>query len=170
MRRAASRRRGAAVLVLAVLLSLLAVWTASGSGAAQVLCEEEDGTFVPCDLTTTTTEETTTTVDETTTTEDTVDDTDTTEDTVDREEVVTEPSVTVSTLQNVLIPGDGTEGAENTTTTSKALATGTDGLSDETLILLVVGGLGLVAAVVGLLTWRYWTATRPTVAEPRGAR
>ncbi|HJR25708.1 MAG TPA: hypothetical protein VJ804_09555 [Acidimicrobiales bacterium] len=166
---AASRRRGAAVLALTVLLSVLALWTTTRSGAAQVFCEQEDGTFVPCDITTTT-EETTTSVEETTTTEDDVDDTDTTEGTVEPEELVTEPSVTVSTLRNVLIPGDGTEGAENTTTTSKTLASGTDGLSDETLILLVVGGLGMVAAVVGLLTWRYWTATRPTVADPRGAR
>jgi hypothetical protein len=150
---AASRRRGAAVLALTVLLAALALLTVARHVDAQVLCQDPDtGALEPCDTTTT----------------------DEPEDTVapeeDGEEVVTQSTLTVTTLRNILIPGDGTEGAESTTTTEKALASGTDGLSDETLILLVVGGLGLVTAVVGVLTWRYWHATRPTVAQARPGR
>jgi hypothetical protein len=166
----AARRRSAAVLAVAALLAALAVvalLATSPSGAAQVICQDPDtGALEPC--TTTSTEETTTTVEETTTTEEEPEDTVAPER--DDEQVVTEPTFTVSTLQNVLIPGDGTEGAENTTTTAKRLASGSDGLSDEQLILLIVGGLGIAAGVVGLLTWRYWTATRPTVAPPRTTR
>ena len=169
MAAAASRRRGAAVLALTVLLAALALLTVARHVDAQVLCQDPDtGALEPCE--TTTTEETTTTVEETTTTEEEDEPEDTVAPEEDDEEVVTQSTLTVTTLRNILIPGDGTEGAESTTTTEKALASGTDGLSDETLILLVVGGLGLVTAVVGVLTWRYWHATRPTVAQARPGR
>lgn len=128
----------------------------------------QDCPILQPDCETTTTEETTTTVEDTTTTEDTTDDTTTT--TVrardrNREEVVetTTATVTVTTLNDVLVPGDGTEGAESTTTTGPELASADGGLSDEQLILVIVGGLTMVALVVGVLTYRYWAATRPTV-------
>ena len=168
MSSAAARRR-AAVLALPVLLAALALLVTTSRVDAQVLCQDPDtGALEPCE--TTTTEETTTTVEETTTTEEEDEPEDTVAPEEDDEEVVTQSTLTVTTLRNILVPGDGTEGAESTTTTEKALATGSDGLSDETLILLVVGGLGLVAAVVGMLTWRYWHATRPTVAPARPGR
>lgn len=72
------------------------------------------------------------------------------------------------TTSNILVPGDGTDGAESTTTT---LATATKvsdgGPSDGTLIGLVIAGLVLVAVAVAILTWRYWLATRP---PPLGAQ
>jgi hypothetical protein len=45
-------------------------------------------------------------------------------------------------------------------------AVGDGGLSDGTLIALVIIGLVLIAAAVSVLTWRYWVATRPPVREP----
>lgn len=134
---------------------------------------------------TTTTERTTTTVDETPTTEDTLfDEEEETPTTFDEDELggddgdereerstrtvpveTTSATVTVTTLTDVLIPGDGTEGAESTTTTSPRLASADGGLSDEQLIFVIVAGLTLVAVVVGVLTWRYWDATRPTLGR-----
>jgi hypothetical protein len=78
-------------------------------------------------------------------------------------EIVTTTTFTVTTLHNVLIPGDGTAGAESTTTTAAALTTGQSGISDETLILVIVAGLGIVSVVAAVLTYRYWSATRPRV-------
>ena len=72
-------------------------------------------------------------------------------------------SLTAATLHDVLVPGDGTEGAESTTTTQPELASADSGLSDEQLIFVIVAGLAMVALVVGVLTWRYWSATRPTI-------
>ncbi len=133
MTTAAPRRRAAAALAAACLLVLLALGLTSRLATAQVPCDEL-GLPIGCEPTSTT-EETTTTVEDTSTTEDTVDDTDTTtEDTrapSDDEEIITSSTLTVTTLNNVLIPGDGTEGAETTTTTTKSLAGGKDGLSDE---------------------------------------
>lgn len=79
---------------------------------------------------------------------------------------------TVTTNANVLIPGDGTEGAESTTTTLATATTVSDGgLSDGTLIALVIAGLLLIAVAVSILTWRYWVATRPPLlSEPEGSR
>lgn len=79
----------------------------------------------------------------------------------------TDASVTVSTLNDLLLPGDGTQGAESTTTTQPQVATGKSGLSDDQLIGIVVGSLAVLAGVVALLTWRYWSVTRPVVVEPR---
>ena len=42
--------------------------------------------------------------------------------------------MTVSTVNNLLIPGDGTKGAESTTTTVASLAKAKGGLSDDQLI------------------------------------
>lgn len=74
---------------------------------------------------------------------------------------------TITTVTNLLVPGDGTDGAESTTTTltSTAATVTDDGPSDGTLIALVIAGLLVIAVVVSLLTWRYWVATRPPLLE-----
>jgi uncharacterized membrane protein len=72
---------------------------------------------------------------------------------------------TASTLNDVLVPGDGTQGAESTTSTTIAVETTDGGVSDSTIVWLIVGGLVLVALLVAFLTWRYWVATRPTRSE-----
>ena len=85
-------------------------------------------------------------------------------------EEVTTTTYTVTTLHNVLIPGDGSAGAESTTTTAPGLITGRSGISDETLILVIVAGLGIVAVVAAILTYRYWSATKPRVVGPPPSR
>jgi hypothetical protein len=124
-----------------------------------------------CNLPTTTEDATTTTEDVTTTTEETTttqEETETTRSSNTTREVVTTTTMTVTTLNDVLVPGDGTEGSESTTTTARAIASGSDGISDDTLILLMVSGLAMVALLVGVLTWRYWSATRPVVGRDPG--
>jgi len=117
------------------------------------------------DTTTTTVEETTTTFVQTTTT--------THVRTATTAEVVrttTSTSLDVATSQNVLVPGDGTEGAESTTTTAVVPTTvSNDGTSDGALLALIIGGLVALAVLVGILTWRYWVATRPPLAPPVGS-
>ena len=82
----------------------------------------------------------------------------------------TSSTLTVTTLHDVLIPGDGTAGAESTTTTSAEVTTGKSGISDDQLILAIVVALAVIAVVVGILTYRYWAATRPRVVEAREPR
>jgi hypothetical protein len=78
---------------------------------------------------------------------------------------VTSTTLSVTTSSNVLVPGDGTEGAESTTTSTTQVPTTVSdgGISDGTLIAIVIGGLITVAVLVAFLTWRYWVATRPPV-------
>ena len=88
------------------------------------------------------------------------------------EQIVTTTTTTldVSTSVDVLVPGDGTEGAESTTTTTLTPTTiSNEGTSDGTLLALIVGGLVLLAVVVSILTWRYWAATRPPLAPTVGS-
>lgn len=86
-----------------------------------------------------------------------------------QEDDPTSTTVDLTTSSELLVPGDGTEGAESTTTTveSGTLAADDDGLSDAALITMVIVGLLVVAALVGVLTWRYWVATRPDVGDSR---
>lgn len=78
----------------------------------------------------------------------------------------TTTTISVTTSSNVLVPGDGTEGAESTTTTvATATKVKDGGVSDGTLIMLVIVGLVLIAGVVAVLTWRYWAATRPPLLD-----
>lgn len=65
---------------------------------------------------------------------------------------------------DLLVPGDGTEGAESTTPTVRGTRI-SSGPSDGTLISLVIVGLLIVALAIGILTWRYWAATRPPLLE-----
>lgn len=74
----------------------------------------------------------------------------------------TATTTTVVSTRNLLVPGDGTEGAQLTTTTEgPASASGSSGPSDSTLIALMIFNLLLIATVVGVLTRRYWRATEP---------
>lgn len=111
--------------------------------------------------TTTTTED----LEETTTTTEAPEETSTTVRTTTTREEVTTSTLTITTLHDVLIPGDGTAGAESTTTTAASVAGADSGISDETLIMAIVGALGIVAVIVAVLTWRYWNATRPRIVE-----
>ncbi len=78
----------------------------------------------------------------------------------------TTTSSTAPATARLLVPGDGTQGAELTTTTEGVVARlGGGGLSDGILIALVIGGLVLIAGLVGVLTWRYWVATRPHLVD-----
>jgi hypothetical protein len=122
--------------------------------------------------TTTTTAPTTTTTAPTTTT--TFRSTTTTQrqtaTTVERVATTTSTSLDVTTSVDVLVPGDGTEGAESTTTTTQTPTTVSNGgTSDATLLRLIVGGLVLLAVAVAILTWRYWAATRPPLASTVGS-
>jgi hypothetical protein len=80
-------------------------------------------------------------------------------------------ATTVTTHQDLLVPGDGTAGAESTTTTSPtgAQGGGPGGPSDGALLALITGGLVVLAGLVAVLTWRYWVATRPAPAPRRVA-
>lgn len=173
MHTAAGHPRAPRALLFALLLAIAALGLLPHSAAAQDECP----VLQPNCVTSTTEDVTSTTVDGTTTT-DPDEETSTTERTAttQREEVTT-TTLTVTTLHNVLIPGDGTAGSESTTTTAAPTATASSGLSDSALIAIVASALGLVALVAGILTWRYWSATRPRVVEapperaaPRAAR
>lgn len=83
----------------------------------------------------------------------------------------TTTTISVTTSSNLLVPGDGTKGAESTTTTVATAAKVKDGgLSDGTLIALVIAGLVVIAGVVAVLTWRYWAATRPPLVDTQAPR
>jgi len=173
-----SRRGRLAALAAAAVLAAVVVLASSGTPSSAgppnctvdplpVGCETsstESSTTI-LDTTTTTVEETTTTFVQTTTT--------THVRTATTAEVVrttTSTSLDVATSQNVLVPGDGTEGAESTTTTSVVPTTvSNDGTSDGALLALIIGGLVALAVLVGILTWRYWVATRPPLAPPVGS-
>jgi cobalamin biosynthesis Mg chelatase CobN len=173
--------RAARIVVLAVAL-LVAVATLMPSPIAAAAPVQDCSTTTllePCGTSTSVDQEpepTTTTVDETPTTSD--EETTTTEEaeatttsrqgsaTTAEEVLETTTTLTVTTGSNLLVPGDGTEGAESTTTTLERPTTVEDGgLSDGTLIGLVIVGLVLIAVVVSVLTWRYWVATRPPLRE-----
>ncbi|MFP5256120.1 MAG: hypothetical protein ACLGI8_09750 [Acidimicrobiia bacterium] len=83
---------------------------------------------------------------------------------------ITTTTLGLTTSTDLLVPGDGTEGAESTTTTEATVAISNEGSgpSDGTLIGIVVAGLVLIAVVVSILTWRYWVATRPVPVEGEG--
>jgi flagellar biosynthesis/type III secretory pathway M-ring protein FliF/YscJ len=107
---------------------------------------------------------TSTTEDATPTTRTTVRQTTTTEEADSSTTSTTEATTTTSftTSTNLLVPGDGGVGSESTTTTEPNKVTaGERGLSDKTLVMLIIAGLLLVALLVAILTWRFWRNTRP---------
>jgi hypothetical protein len=167
-----ARRGGLAALASATLAAgvLLALpgGSAPAAGPGPIDC-----TLNPTapECTTTTSVETTTTFAETTTTfietTTTFGESPTTEEVV---ETTTSSSLDVTTSQDVLVPGDGTEGAESTTTTTAVPTTIADDQADDgPLLALIVGGLLLLAVAVGILTWRYWAATRPPLVPAVGS-
>jgi hypothetical protein len=90
---------------------------------------------------------------------------------VDEEEPVEEEAaaeaydargITFTTVNNLLVPGDGTEGAQATTTTTAPQPDEGSSADDENrLIWMIIAGLAAVAVIVAVLTWRYWLLTRP---------
>lgn len=168
---AGARRRPLLALVAALLAGGVAFVVPSGSVAAQDTCvppvvDCPTGPEETTTTTSTTVPETTTSLEPTTTaapppsTSTTVRRSPTT---TERQVVVTTTTtVQVTTSLDLLVPGDGTEGAESTTTTLQmATRVSSNGTSDGTLIALIVGGLIALALFVSVLTWRYWAATRP---------
>jgi len=166
------------LLVLAVVGVWIGLWAGSVPAGAEDHCNPLDITCEPVDDTTTSTTtllETTTTVEETTTTQARPSTTTTRPASRPTTTTMVEVEITTTTLgvttsTNLLVPGDGTEGAESTTTSEATVAISStdDGPSDGTLIGIVVVGLVLIALAVGVLTWRYWLATRPLPAEDAG--
>lgn len=165
---ATRRARLAALAVSTLLAALLAMWLAAPARAQD--CGVGD---LPACVTTTTESTTTiapatTTVGPTTTTftprATTTTGRQATSTTAERgQDTTTSTSLDVSTSVDLLVPGDGSQGAESTTTETPQTVKD-DGASDGTLIATVVVALVVVALAVSLLTWRYWSATRP----PRG--
>jgi hypothetical protein len=157
------------VLAAVVLLPRVAAAQDDDCGLLQADCEQSSSTIDRATSTSRDREVTTTTEhrgsddEETTTTE-------RRRTTTTEEVLVTSSTLTVTTLHDVLIPGDGTAGAQSTTTTTAELTTGKSGISDDQLILAIVLALGVIAVVVGVLTYRYWSATRPRVVEARDPR
>jgi hypothetical protein len=161
--------------VIAVLLALVTLGPAAPVAAApgQDDCPVVTLPGEECEVTTTTEDIVTTTEQEaeaTTTTERSTATTRPTATTTAAEDEETSTSLTEETTVDLLVPGDGTEGAESTTTTVAIASTGDGGPSDGTLIALVIVGLVLIAGVVTVLTWRYWVATRPPLLERGAAR
>jgi hypothetical protein len=70
--------------------------------------------------------------------------------------------LTFTTVHNLLVPGDGTEGAQATTTTTAPPPDEGSSADDENrLIWMIIAALAGVAVLVAVLTWRYWLLTRP---------
>lgn len=152
---------------------------AGGAGAQLIDPEPTTTTEVPVETTTTEAPEEPTTTDaprQTTTTRSTPTtqratttteafEEDLTEEEVETETEVTEPEQTTTTGRDLLVPGDGSDGAESTTTTSTTIAevAADGGIDEETQIWLVVAGLVVVALLIGVWTVRYWRRTRPDV-------
>lgn len=68
----------------------------------------------------------------------------------------TDAVASTTTLQRFLVPDDTLP--SRTTPTGSS---GSRGLSTDTKLALVVAGLLVVAAIIGVLTWLYWRHTRP---------
>jgi hypothetical protein len=72
--------------------------------------------------------------------------------------------ITFTTVANLLVPGDGTKGAQATTTTTAPPSDEGGSADDENrLIWMIIAGLAAVAILVAVLTWRYWLLTRPAL-------
>lgn len=170
--RTAGARSSLSVLVIGSMMAAASLLTAPGVASAQSCtllpldpdCQSSTTVDEPAAEVTSTTEARATT---TTTERATVTTAARSSATTAGETATTTTVETVTTVSNLLVPGDGTDGAESTTTTVVGVAPGTGdgGLSDGTLIALVIAGLLLIALVVSVLTWRYWVATRPPVLD-----
>lgn len=169
-------RRTLAVLAVGLLVAAVALLTGPTAASAQ------DCTLLPLDPDchpSTTVEEPTSETTSTSEARSTTTTARTTATTAPRTSTTTAAPVTttttvetITTVTNLLVPGDGTDGAESTTTSevSPTATVSDDGPSDGTLIALVIAGLLVIALVVSLLTWRYWVATRPPLLEDPGPR
>jgi len=173
-----ARRGRLAALVASVLLASLTLLIGGSATATQAApqgpCVEPTNSLTDeCPTTTTppSSSETTTSLVETTTTfRQTTTTRRQTATTAERVVTTTSTSLDVATSLNVLVLGDGTEGAELTTTTTQTPTTiSDDGTSDGALLALIVGGLLVLAVAVSILTWRYWAATRPPLVATVGS-
>lgn len=69
----------------------------------------------------------------------------------------------ISTSMNLLVGGNGTPGSESAQAPADE-PTKDGGSSDEDRVIwMIIAGLGAVALLVALLTWRYWLLTRPGI-------
>ena len=169
----ATRRGRLVALVASVLLACLAIVLAPPTFAGPPNCELDP---LPLGCVTTTTQASTTTLKATTTTVARTttsvprQTTTTRRPTTTTAEEATTSTSDVPSGRNLLIPGDGSEGAQSTTTTMERPGTvSNDGTSDGALLALIVGGLVLLAVAVSILTRRYWVATRPPPSAPVGS-
>lgn len=171
------RRRRLAALVASITLASLTLFIggsapsdAAPRGMSGPSSSETSLTILPTTTSTTLPETTTTAIVTTTTFIQTTTTRRPTATTAEQVPTTTSTPLDVSTSVDVLVPGDGTEGAESTTTTTQSAAViSNDGTSDGALVALIVGGLLLLATAVGILTRRYWVATRPPLATAVGS-
>ncbi|MGQ0431278.1 MAG: hypothetical protein ACT452_02590 [Microthrixaceae bacterium] len=162
------RRRGRGAAALVVALGMSAVLGIPFGAQASAAPVQDCPTPIPGDpCPSTTTEPSTTTTAEvvessTTTQRPTTTTSRQTTTTRPTQAAATATTTTIISTSNLLVPGDGTEGAQLTTTTeARSRAGGSSGPSDSTLIGLMIFNLLLIATVVGVLTRRYWRATEP---------
>jgi cobalamin biosynthesis Mg chelatase CobN len=174
-----SQRLGrAAILLVAVATGLLALGVLGGvSAASDTAAPAQDcglPTLPACTTTSITpttapTTAPTTTTEQVTSTTEQVTSTTRHRSTTTTERAVAEPTTTTeltpTTTKDVLVPGDGTKGAQSTTTTTIQTPTkiSTDSSSDGPKIAAIIIGLLVLAVAVGILTWRYFVATRPSL-------
>jgi hypothetical protein len=76
-------------------------------------------------------------------------------------------NLTFTPINDLLVPGNGIQGAQPTTTTTTTAPTGSgSGSADEDsrLMWMIIAALAGVGLLVAILTWRYWLLTRPGLA------
>jgi len=183
-------RRGLALVVSLLLIALFAAYLvtpAAEAGPLRPPSMAEPTIFPPDSSTTSTTEQTTTTRRKPTTTQPpsttqttaapTTDPPETTDppDDDDDEPVVTRDtevettetadfdSGSITTTQNLLKAGNGLPGSKSETAQApkEEPAKGGSASDEDRVIWMIIAGLGAVALLVALLTWRYWLLTRP---------
>ncbi|MDD9369869.1 MAG: hypothetical protein PV358_07145, partial [Acidimicrobiales bacterium] len=76
-------------------------------------------------------------------------------------EVVEAETATFVTVANLLVPGNGLDGAQATTTTTAPPASAGSADDESRMIWMIIAALAGVGLLVALLTWRYWLLTRP---------
>jgi hypothetical protein len=86
---------------------------------------------------------------------------------VEEVEAPAEPAnLTFTTINDLLVQGNGLQGAQATTTSTTAATGSGNGSADDDsrLMWMIIAALAGVGLLVALLTWRYWLLTRPGLA------